>query len=57
LMVGNPAALELRRMQMVAEVGGENNSTTVIMMPAESVHMAASLSTFLQGKTSSQPAE
>jgi hypothetical protein len=44
------AALELRRMQMVAEVGAENNSTTVIMMPAEFVHMAASLSTFLQGK-------
>jgi regulator of protease activity HflC (stomatin/prohibitin superfamily) len=50
LMVGNPAALELRRMQMVAEVGAENNSTTVIMMPAEFVHMAGSLSRFLQGK-------
>ena len=50
LMVGNPAALELRRMQMVAEVGAENNSTTVIMMPAEFVHMAGSLSKFLQGK-------
>jgi regulator of protease activity HflC (stomatin/prohibitin superfamily) len=50
LMVGNPAALELRRMQMVAEVGAENNSTTVIMMPAEFVHMAASLSKFLEGK-------
>ncbi len=50
LMVGNPAALELRRMQMVAEVGAENNSTTVIMMPAEFVHMAGSLSQFLQGK-------
>ncbi len=57
LMVGNPAALELRRMQMVAEVGAENNSTTVIMMPAEFVHMAASLSQFLQGKkSSSEPA-
>lgn len=50
LMVGNPAALELRRMQMVAEVGAENNSTTVIMMPAEFVHVAGNLSTFLQGK-------
>src|SRR6202041_4213724 len=40
LMVGNPAALELRRMQMVAEVGAENNSTTVIMMPADFVHFA-----------------
>jgi regulator of protease activity HflC (stomatin/prohibitin superfamily) len=52
LMVGNPAALELRRMQMVAEVGAENNSTTVLMMPAEFVHMAASLSKFLEGKGS-----
>src|ERR1700676_285499 len=50
LMVGNPAALELRGMQMVAEVVAENNSATVIMMPAEFVHMAGSLSTFLQGK-------
>jgi regulator of protease activity HflC (stomatin/prohibitin superfamily) len=50
LMVGNPAALELRRMQMVAEVGAENNSTTVLMMPAEFVHMAGSLSKFLHGK-------
>jgi len=50
LMVGNPAALELRRMQMVAEVGAENNSTTVLMMPAEFVHMAGSLSNFLAGK-------
>ncbi len=50
LMVGNPAALELRRMQMVAEVGAENNSTTVIMMPAEFVHIAGSLSNFLAGK-------
>jgi regulator of protease activity HflC (stomatin/prohibitin superfamily) len=50
LMVGNPAALELRRMQMVAEVGAENNSTTVIMMPADFVHFAGSLSKFLEGK-------
>jgi len=50
LMVGNPAALELRRMQMVSEVGAENNSTTVLMMPAEFVHMAGSLSKFLQGR-------
>ena len=39
-------------MQMVAEVGAENNSTTVIMMPAEFVHMANSLSRFLEGKES-----
>jgi regulator of protease activity HflC (stomatin/prohibitin superfamily) len=51
LMVGNPAALELRRMQMVAEVGAENNSTTVIMIPADFVHFAGSLSKFLEGKS------
>jgi hypothetical protein len=51
-MVGNPAALELRRMQMVAEVGAENNSTTVIMIPAEFAHMAGSLSKYLTGKDS-----
>lgn len=52
LMVGNPAALELRRMQMVSEVGAENNSTTVIMFPAEFAHIAGSLSKFLEGKGS-----
>ena len=52
LMVGNPAALELRRMQMVAEVGAENNSTTVIMIPAEFAHVAGNLSKFLEGKGS-----
>jgi len=51
LMVGNPAALELRRMQMVAEVGAENNSTTVIMFPAEFAHIAGNLSKFLEGKS------
>jgi regulator of protease activity HflC (stomatin/prohibitin superfamily) len=52
LMVGNPAALELRRMQMVSEVGAENNSTTVIMIPADFVHIAGSLSKFLAGDKS-----
>jgi hypothetical protein len=32
-----PAALELRRMQMISEVGAENNSTTVIMIPSDFV--------------------
>ena len=50
LMVGNPAALELRRMQMVAEVGADHNSTMVIMMPSEFVHFAGDVSKFLHGK-------
>lgn len=39
----SPAALELRRMQMISEVGAENNSTTIVMMPAEFLHLARAL--------------
>ncbi|MBL8195908.1 MAG: slipin family protein, partial [Blastocatellia bacterium] len=35
-----PGALELRRMQMVSEVGAENNSTTVILMPSDFISAA-----------------
>ncbi len=47
LMIGNPAALELRRMQMVSEVGAENNSTTIMLIPSEFVSAAKSLSSYL----------
>lgn len=46
-MAGNPAALELRRMQMIAEVGAENNSTTVLMIPSDFVTLGKSLSEYL----------
>jgi regulator of protease activity HflC (stomatin/prohibitin superfamily) len=49
-MIGNPAALELRRMQMVSEVGAENNSTTVIMIPSDFVHLAQNLTQYLASK-------
>lgn len=39
----NPAALELRRMQMIAEVGAEQNTTTIILMPSEFVTLAKHL--------------
>jgi hypothetical protein len=39
----NPLGLELRRMQMISEVGAEQNSTTIIMMPSEFVTMAKGL--------------
>jgi regulator of protease activity HflC (stomatin/prohibitin superfamily) len=35
IVMANPAALELRRMQMVSEIGAENNTTTVILLPSE----------------------
>jgi regulator of protease activity HflC (stomatin/prohibitin superfamily) len=47
-MAGNPAALELRRMQMVSEVGAENNSTVVLMIPSDFVTLSKSLSEYLQ---------
>ena len=47
-MARNPAALELRRMQMIAEVGAENNSTTVLMIPSDFVTLSQSLSDYLR---------
>ena len=43
----NPAALELRRMQMISEVGAENNSTTVLMIPSDFVSLAHTLNEYL----------
>lgn len=39
----DPMGLELRRMQMIAEVGAEQNTTTIIMMPSEFVTAAGAL--------------
>jgi hypothetical protein len=46
-MANNPVAVELRRMQMVTEVGAENNSTTVLMIPSDFVTLARSLAQYL----------
>jgi regulator of protease activity HflC (stomatin/prohibitin superfamily) len=43
IITANPLGLELRRMQMITEVGAEQNTTTIIMMPSEFVTMAESL--------------
>ena len=39
----SPAGLELRRMQMITEVGAEQNTMTIIMMPSEFVSLAGAL--------------
>jgi regulator of protease activity HflC (stomatin/prohibitin superfamily) len=39
----SPAGLELRRMQMITEVGAEQNSMTIVMMPSEFVSMAGAI--------------
>ena len=51
-MAGNPAALELRRMQMIAEVGAENNSTTVLIIPSEFATLSKTLSEYLRERLS-----
>ncbi len=40
IIMHSPAGLELRRMQMITEVGAEQNTMTIIMMPSEFVEMA-----------------
>ncbi|GAB3355274.1 SPFH domain-containing protein [Lysobacter tyrosinilyticus] len=52
-MANNPVAVELRRMQMVTEVGAESNSTTVLMIPSDFVTLSKSLSEFLQDRITS----
>jgi len=36
----NPAVLELRRLQMLTEIGAENNTSTIIMMPSDMISFA-----------------
>jgi regulator of protease activity HflC (stomatin/prohibitin superfamily) len=54
-MAGNPAALELRRMQMVSEVGAENNSTIVMMIPSDFVTLSKSLTEYLHELAAKDP--
>jgi regulator of protease activity HflC (stomatin/prohibitin superfamily) len=37
LIAANPVALELRRLQMIQEVGAEQNTSTILMIPSEFV--------------------
>src|SRR5215813_2740121 len=43
IIMQSPAGLELRRMQMLTEVGAEQNTMTIVMMPSEFVTMAGSI--------------
>lgn len=51
-IMANPAALELRRMQMISEVGAENNSTTVLMIPSDFVSLSHTLDQYLRQRAS-----
>jgi regulator of protease activity HflC (stomatin/prohibitin superfamily) len=47
-MEGSPIALELRRMQMLSEIGIDNNTTTVILMPSEFANAAKSFTDMVE---------
>ena len=44
MIMKNPVALELRRLQMLTEVGAENNTTTIVMMPSDFMNLAKKVS-------------
>ena len=54
-MANNPVAVELRRMQMVTEVGAENNTTTILMIPSDFVTLAKSFNEYLREHGPGQP--
>ncbi len=56
MMMGNPAALELRRMQMISEVGADNNTTTIVMIPSDFVTMAKSMTDYINEHKAKPPA-
>jgi regulator of protease activity HflC (stomatin/prohibitin superfamily) len=43
LIATSPAALELRRLQMVSEVGAEHNTTTIVLLPSEFMAAASAV--------------
>jgi regulator of protease activity HflC (stomatin/prohibitin superfamily) len=49
-MQDSSIALELRRMQMLSEIGIDNNTTTVILMPSEFTNAARSFSQIVEKK-------
>src|ERR1700745_3044214 len=54
-MMRNPAALERRRMQMISEVGAENNSTTVLMIPSDFVSLAQTFNQAMKDSAAAVP--
>jgi len=43
----SPIALELRRMQMLSEIGIDNNTTTIVLVPSDFTNAARSFSEFI----------
>jgi regulator of protease activity HflC (stomatin/prohibitin superfamily) len=55
-IAANPVALELRRMQMLTEIGAENNTTTLVMIPSDLVNMAKHFGDSLAAASGKSPA-
>lgn len=49
-MEGSPIALELRRMQMLSEIGIDNNTTTIVLVPSDFTNAAKSFTEFVTKK-------
>ncbi|TFF40226.1 slipin family protein [Mucilaginibacter psychrotolerans] len=50
-MEGSPIALELRRMQMLSEIGIDNNTTTIVLVPSDFTNAARSFTEMVSKKT------
>jgi len=50
VMEGSPIALELRRMQMLSEIGIDNNTTTIVLVPSDFTNAAKSFTEFVSKK-------
>ncbi len=51
VMEGSPVAIELRRMQMLSEIGIDNNTTTIMLIPSDFTNAAKSFSEYISKKT------
>ena len=51
-MEKSPIALELRRMQMLSEIGIDNNTTTIVLVPSDFTNAAKSFTQFVDEKKS-----
>jgi regulator of protease activity HflC (stomatin/prohibitin superfamily) len=50
VMEGSPIALELRRMQMLSEIGIDNNTTTIVLVPSDFTNAAKSFTEMVENK-------
>ncbi len=57
VIMQDPAALELRRMQMITEVGAEQNTMTLVMMPSEFVSLAQNIGDLANRLAPAKPSE